>query len=358
MTPSSTAHGHRWGRLLAFALALPLAGSLQPAAAATLLSYISSPRSWIGLGETVAVGPEDGYEFTPWRHANNHVYFWINNYQSSPDPWSSRGWGLTLMGPMDDSLSPGTYDASTPFQDSASSLVDFWGNGRGNNRSTGSFTVLEASYAEDGSVLSFAADFTQYDEGFSNWWTKGAIRYNSEAPVSLTPEPIEPEAPIDPIWSPDPDLSDPGEEVITIDDGFSLPPIVILPEPISEPPIHVDPTIDGDLSTVDPQILPPPDPIYFESMSVDSGYSESISIYPIFIDYIPFELDWYSGGSVLSTGPEVTEVFLSTGQTTPAPGPLPIAGAFAGWHSARRLRRRCRQRGQGDLHAGRHSRQP
>jgi hypothetical protein len=355
MAFASTAHRHRRGRLIAFALALPLAGSLQPAGAATMLSYISSPQSWIGLGETVSVASEDGFEFTPHRGANSQVYFWINNFQNSPDPWSSRWWGLTLMGPMEESLAPGTYDASLPFQDSSSSLVDFWGNGRGNNRSTGSFTVLEASYAEDSSVLSFAADFTQYDEGDLNRWNKGAIRYNSEAPVSLSPEPSYPDfgwmtdlnlsdpipdAPIDLGWDLDPNLSDPSDEIIQIDDGFSPPPIVILPEPIIEEPIHVDPVIADDLGSIDASIFPTPYPIFLDDTS----------FYPIFLDDISSELYepiyWYSSGSTFIS----IDTDFSTITLTPAPGPLPIAGAFAGWHSARRLRRRCRERLQ---HGGR-----
>jgi hypothetical protein len=33
----------------------------------------------------------------------------------------------------------------------------------------------------------------------------------------------------------------------------------------------------------------------------------------------------------------------STPDLLPVPGPLPVAGALAGWHSARRLRRRCKK---------------
>ena len=50
--------------LCALVLALPLFGTLQPAAAATRFSLLSSPQSWIGAGEYITVTPEDGYDFS------------------------------------------------------------------------------------------------------------------------------------------------------------------------------------------------------------------------------------------------------------------------------------------------------
>jgi hypothetical protein len=52
----------RWARLIACTLALPLAGSLQRAQAATLLSFLSSPYSFVGGGETVSAGPDNGFD--------------------------------------------------------------------------------------------------------------------------------------------------------------------------------------------------------------------------------------------------------------------------------------------------------
>jgi hypothetical protein len=328
MSPVPTTHRLPWGRIIALALTLPLAGSLQAAEAATTLSYISSPQSWIGLGESVSVGVEDGFEFTLTSNANNQAYFWINNFQNSPDPWSARSWGLNLVGTIEESPSPDTHDSSMPFQGNSSSLVDFWGNGRGNNSSTGSFTILDASYADDGTVLSFAADFTQYDEGHLNRWNKGAIRYNSDVPVNLIPEPIFPDPPIDSGWDPTANSSGPNDGEMSIDDAISLPPVVILPEPIIEGPIHVDPVIEDEIITIEPPITPVP--------------------YPIDADDVSFELFepiyWYSSGSSISIVPIDTPVFITEFTPVPTPGPLPIAGGLAGWHSARRLRRRCRDR--------------
>ncbi len=65
----------------------------------------------------------------------------------------------------------------------------FTAPGRGDNQISGWFNVLEATYSPiDGSVVSFAVDFQQYDELSTTNWTEGSIRYNSSIPVTV-PEP-------------------------------------------------------------------------------------------------------------------------------------------------------------------------
>lgn len=88
-------------------------------------------------------------------------------------------------------MSVGTYDDATrfPFQSPVNPGLTFAGNGRGNNTLTGSFKVLDVTYGVNGTVLSFAADFVQYDEGMLNRWNVGSIRYNSDIPVASVPEP-------------------------------------------------------------------------------------------------------------------------------------------------------------------------
>ena len=203
----------------------------------------------------------------------------------------------------------GSYANATrwPFQETTAPGLDFSGNHRGNNRLTGSFNILESNVADDG-TFSFAVDFLQYDEESTNAWIKGAIRYNSEVPVNLTPEPIVVDPPIDMGYNPDP---------------YPYLPII---DPIIEDPGIGEPWPDG--SSIDPpiSILPYPNddqnlPVHWPCCSMVVN-------------------DHYSAELVAMSYPSINSDPIST------PGPLPIAGALAGWHSARRLRRRCREGSQ------------
>ena len=297
---------HRWARLIACALALPLAGSLQPAQAATLLSFLSSPYSWVGGGETVSAGPANGFEIGVQGDPFTMLDFRVIE-PWTPDGW--RWWYLRLAAPEGANLSVGSYANATrwPFQETTAPGLDFSGNGRGNNRLTGSFDILESNVADDG-TFSFAVDFLQYDEESTNAWIKGAIRYNSEVPINLTPEPIVVDPPIDMGYNPDP---------------YPYQPII---DPIIENPGIGEPWPDG--SSIDPptSILPYPN------------------------DDQDFPVNWYfgsSGSSMVDVAPLPPITFETMGSDPiSAPGPLPIAGALAGWHSARRLRRRCRESSQ------------
>jgi hypothetical protein len=73
-----------------------------------------------------------------------------------------------------------------PFQYPSAPGLDFSGDGRGDNTLTGYFNVLEIQYGSGNSIVSFAADFVQYDEGHMDWWNQGSIRFNSSLPI---PEP-------------------------------------------------------------------------------------------------------------------------------------------------------------------------
>jgi hypothetical protein len=295
---------HRWARLIACALALPLAGSLQPAQAATLLSFLSSPYSWVGGGETVSAGPANGFEIGVQGDPFTMLDFRVIE-PWTPDGW--RWWYLRLAAPEGANLSVGSYANATrwPFQETTAPGLDFSGNGRGNNRLTGSFNILESNVADDG-ILSFAVDFLQYDEEITNWWIKGAIRYNSDVPVNLTPEPIVVDPPIDLGYNPDP---------------YPYLPII---DPIIEDPGIGEPWPDGN--SIDPPI--------------------SILPYPNDDQELP--VLWFFGSSGSSMVVNQSPITFETMGSDPisAPGPLPIAGALAGWHSARRLRRRCRESSQ------------
>ena len=305
MTHRVLSPSQRWARLMAWALALPLAGSLQPAQAATSLSFLSSPYSYVGGGETVSAGPDNGFNIGVHGDPFTMLSF------SIAEPWTpeglSRYWNLELAAPKDASLSVGSYANATrwPFQETTAPGLTFSGNYRGNNRLTGSFNILESNVADDG-TFSFAVDFLQYDEESTNAWIKGAIRYNSEVPVNLTPEPIVVDPPIDLGYNPDP---------------YPYPPII---DPIIEDPGIVGPW--PERSMIDPPI----------------------SIFSYIIDAPGLPIYWYFGGSSSSMIFDSTLITFNTMNSNPVstPGPLPLAGFLAGWHSARRLRRRCRESSQ------------
>jgi len=311
MAPHVRSHRHRWARLIAGALALPLAGSLQQAQAATLLSFLSSPYSFVGGGETVSAGPDNGFDIGVQGDPFTMLRFNV------AEPWTSEGlsryWNLELAAPQGASLAVGFYANATrwPFQETTAPGLTFSGNYRGNNRLTGSFNVLESTITDDG-TFSFAVDFLQYDEESTNAWIKGAIRYNSEVPINLTPEPIVVDPPIDLGYNPDP-----------YPFPFPYPPII---DPIFEDPDIGEPWPDGNSINPAISILPYPNddqnlPVHWPccSMVVNTHY--------------PPELVAMSYPSINS-------------DPVPTPGPLPSAGALAGWHSARRLRRRCRESSQ------------
>jgi hypothetical protein len=230
---------------------------------------------------------------------------------SIAEPWTpeglSRYWNLELAAPKDASLSVGSYANATrwPFQETTTPGLTFSGNYRGNNRLTGSFNILESNVADDG-TFSFAVDFLQYDEESINAWIKGAIRYNSDLPVNLTPEPIVVDPPIDLGYNPDP---------------YPYPPII---DPIIEDPGIVGPW--PERSMIDPPI----------------------SIFSYIIDAPGLPIYWYFGGSGSSMVFDSTPITFNTMNSNPVstPGPLPLAGFLKGWHSARRLRRRCRESSQ------------
>lgn len=281
----SALRSHSRVRWIGWALTLPLLVPLQPAQAAMSLSYLSSPYSWIGGGSTGSLSLNDDFEILVDGIPPNTLGFsigrsWIPDLPDGAYVY----WNLYLAAPQGEPLTVGSYANATrwPFQLATAPGLDFSGNHRGNNRLTGSFDILELNYT-DGVISSIAVDFLQYDEESLNAWIKGALRYHSAIPVALTPEPIIVDPPLDP--------------------GSDLP---------DEIPLYPGEQTWPDTSNSGS----------FSSGSFSSGgFSSEIVTFPVVTELTPFQ------GSPVST-----------------PGPLPIAGAVAGWHSARRLRRRRQAR--------------
>jgi hypothetical protein len=152
----------------------------------TALYVTSSPESWVGGGATFLVTPADGFEFSYYRSFDYSISFAVNDFQTNPDSWSTRWWYLDIAAPLWKSPQVGSYPCARryPFQGYREPGLSFMGNGRGNNVLTGSFEVLEATYAADDSILALAFDFIQFDEGIASWWNVGSFRYNSTVPLT------------------------------------------------------------------------------------------------------------------------------------------------------------------------------
>ncbi|HOX09464.1 MAG TPA: hypothetical protein PLA52_02340 [Candidatus Omnitrophota bacterium] len=155
------------------------------ASASTVFYYTSSPESWVGQGESATVTPNDGFAFIVERNYCNGVSFHINNFTPIPDINNMISWHLNFAAPYNVVLQPGQYENAIHFtyQYSEYPGLAFYGKGRANGSISGYFNVYEAVYGDNDEVISFAADFMQYDEGVEDAWSMGGIRYNSDYPI-------------------------------------------------------------------------------------------------------------------------------------------------------------------------------
>ena len=130
-----------------------------PANAQTFLKFTSEPGDYIGLGQTQLFTPADS-GFSSMISSDNREIA-INVLPSS------SFWYLNMAAPVGTQLLPGIYEGATrwPFQAPPTPGLDFSGDGRGCNTSTGRFQVLEAVYGPFGYVERFHATFEQHCEG-------------------------------------------------------------------------------------------------------------------------------------------------------------------------------------------------
>lgn len=169
--------------MLIAAMAFMAISSSPTLAGQTALYYNSSPGDWIGQGQEVLLTTDD-VDFYPRINYDNGVGFWINNFAQNPWP-NYIWWSLNFAAPYNARIVEGLYEnaARFPFQNADQPGLDLSGSGRGCNRLSGEFEVLEAVYDPDtGNIVSFAADFVQYCE---TWMPPlyGSIRYNSDVPL-------------------------------------------------------------------------------------------------------------------------------------------------------------------------------
>lgn len=86
-------------------------------------------------------------------------------------------------------LAPGDYTAQRfPFEVAGFAGLDVSGDGRGSNSLTGTFSILDLEFGQNGSVTRFAAEFEQHSEGRVPALI-GRVSFNSEAFNPSVPEP-------------------------------------------------------------------------------------------------------------------------------------------------------------------------
>lgn len=159
--------------------------------AASALSFVSAPTSFIGNGMSVNVTPADNFEFSSRVNADNSLSFLVENFAASP-PLDEMYWSLTLWGPLNQTLIPGFYDHAGNGRDFGyigNPHLFFFGNNRLTLNNLGYFNILEAVYDSTGAVEKFAVDFTQFESRNPTRRIDGQLRYNSNYGASVVPEP-------------------------------------------------------------------------------------------------------------------------------------------------------------------------
>jgi hypothetical protein len=132
------------------------------------------------MGRTL-LATTNGFTFTASRNYDNGVSVRVSAPYSNP-------FFMDFAAPGNVRLTTGDYDEVTryPFETAAQGGLNFSAYGNGDNTLTGYFSVLEVSYGSGNTILSFAADFMQYDDGALDAWNQGSIRFHSAIEV---PEP-------------------------------------------------------------------------------------------------------------------------------------------------------------------------
>ncbi|HTV38973.1 MAG TPA: hypothetical protein VMF08_00245 [Candidatus Sulfotelmatobacter sp.] len=139
--------------------------------------FVSSAQSWVGQGQSLFAATTNGYNVTLFQISPNILQFNV-----SPTDSVATNWFLEFSC-TNDMFTVGTYSNAVNAGGSPARFV-FGGMGRGDNTSDGAFKVLEVTYSSN-QIVSFAADFVQYDNDDTNAWNEGSIRYNSAVPDTV-----------------------------------------------------------------------------------------------------------------------------------------------------------------------------
>jgi hypothetical protein len=147
-----------------------IGNACDPVQGATFVYLDSRPGDYIGQGRTWLFTPQSGGPITATAGGTGFVTL------------SAGGFHYEFEAPETRSLAVGVYEGATryPFNQPTEPGLNASGNGRGCNRLTGRFEILEIARKPDGQLSHFAADFEQHCESPSAAPLYGVIRYNSE----------------------------------------------------------------------------------------------------------------------------------------------------------------------------------
>jgi hypothetical protein len=150
----------------------------------TAFFYEGSDTSFVAAGKTETLVERDGWIIEPIVSREGQVIsFIVDNLKTM------AYWNLEVAAPQGAIISKGSFKGATryPFQEADEPGLAFSGCHRANNELTGEFTVLEA-VVRGSRVISFAADFVQYDECREASWNRGSVRYKSHVPLGIAPK--------------------------------------------------------------------------------------------------------------------------------------------------------------------------
>jgi hypothetical protein len=179
-----TCDGRTMRRMLAVVLAVAGAGILPSSAGAITVAsgsvtMTSDAGDYIGQGQSYSYSTAAGDILSSTGSASV-VEIGVNGYNGD---W----WTLDLAAPAGQALAVGTYAAATryPFQGAGPGL-SVYGNGRGCNTLTGSFTVTGVSFGPNDYLQSLDASFEQHCEGLEPALRGEVHVVDPPAPVALT----------------------------------------------------------------------------------------------------------------------------------------------------------------------------
>jgi len=155
------------------------ATSYQPGTPLSSLYYLSAPGDYIGQGQEAFYVGQDLRTTVVDNGTEKEFQF------ATP----AGGWWYLRLGAAGGApLQPGTYKNAQRSVSSTQPGLDFSGDGRGCNETSGEFDVLEAQYGSDGALQRFAADFVQHCE-ITGPPLYGEVRFKSTIPPSTLTEP-------------------------------------------------------------------------------------------------------------------------------------------------------------------------
>lgn len=156
--------------------------------AATLLYFDSANSTWVGQGESRLASLSNDYDFIVEPIWGNGLSIKIVRDLGHLNPLNDS-WMLRFSTPFGGPLVEGLYlDAYRyPFQDADQPGLDFSGNSRMQNISSGFYEILDIEFDSNGTLNTLAIDFTQYENFDRTRWLSGSLRYNSGIAVVPLP---------------------------------------------------------------------------------------------------------------------------------------------------------------------------